>query len=68
MWKWTQERKVNGSSGGEEASMNTNARDLCRYIIEDSLGNGYANDMLKIKERAEWKVYMVSAIVGRDDP
>ncbi|KAJ0885248.1 hypothetical protein HanPSC8_Chr10g0443201 [Helianthus annuus] len=22
---WTQERKVNGSSGGEESSMNTNA-------------------------------------------
>ncbi|KAJ0841857.1 hypothetical protein HanPSC8_Chr14g0635101 [Helianthus annuus] len=28
MWKWTQERKVNGSSGGKEASMNTNARGI----------------------------------------
>ena len=32
--------------------------DLCRYIIEDSQGNGYANDMLKVREKAEWKVYM----------
>ncbi|KAF5804410.1 hypothetical protein HanRHA438_Chr05g0206181 [Helianthus annuus] len=30
MWKWTQERKVNGSSEGEEASMNTNARGCTR--------------------------------------
>ncbi|MFS8008557.1 hypothetical protein Hanom_Chr14g01274201 [Helianthus anomalus] len=35
----------------------------CRHIIEDSQGNGYANDMLIVREKAEWKVLYESRVM-----